>query len=79
MEFTGQIKRLIRGVSVESNDILRGIALRVYHGRHGSFLRTYANAYLQADTENEKVMRSNWMHFIDKYLKHEVAQEEAEG
>ena len=63
------------------NDVLRGIALRVYHGDHGGFMRTFADAYLQADSENEQVLRPAWMQLIDKYLlsNHGVVQVEAES
>ncbi|GAH74430.1 unnamed protein product, partial [marine sediment metagenome] len=50
------------------NDVLRGIALRVYHGDHGGFMRTFADAYLLSDSENEKILRLAWMQLIDKYL-----------
>ena len=64
-----------------TKDILRGIAFRVYHGDHGGFLRTFADAYMLADSENELVLRPAWMHFIDKYLleNHGVVQEEGDG
>jgi len=63
------------------NDVLRGIALRVYHGDHGSFMRTFADAYLLADSENEKFLRPAWMQLIDKYLleSHGVVQEAEDG
>ena len=63
------------------NEVLRGIALRVYHGDHGGFMRTFADAYLLADSENEQVLRPAWMQLIDKYLlmNHGVVQEEGEG
>ena len=59
------------------NDVLRGIALRVYHGDHGGFMRTFADSYLLADSENEKILRPAWMQLIDKYLleTHGIIQE----
>ena len=62
------------------NDVLRGIAIRVYHGDHGAFLRTFADSYLLADSENEQVLRPAWMQLIDKYLLEDNGdvQEEAE-
>ena len=63
------------------NEVLRGIALQVYHGDHGGFMRTFADAYLQADSENEQVLRPAWMQLIDKYLlkNHGFVQEDAAG
>lgn len=57
------------------DEVLRSIAVRVYHGDHGGFLRTFADAYLLADKENKKILRPAWMQIIDKYLRRTPALE----
>lgn len=63
------------------NDVLRGIAFRVYHGDHGGFLSTFADAYLLADEENREIIKPVWEKLVKKYLlkNHGVVQEEGEG
>lgn len=46
---------------------LDGIAVDVYHGRRGNFLKKYADAWLAADPSNKKKMRPAWIEFIVKY------------
>ena len=52
---------------ISTEDILLKIAVNVVHSDHGSFLRTFADAYLKADQENEKILRPAWLVLIDKY------------
>lgn len=49
-------------------EVLRSIAVKVYRGGQGAFLSSFADAYLLADSENEKILRPAWMQLIDKYL-----------
>jgi len=42
--------------------------LHVYHGEHGSFLRTFADAFLLADEANRELLRPVWKKLIEKYL-----------
>ena len=51
------------------DEVLHSIAVHVYQGDHGAFLSTFADAYLLADTENEKILRPVWKQLIDKYLR----------
>jgi len=56
-------------------DILREIAVNVVHSDHGDFLKTFADAYLRADQENEKILRPAWLVLINKYgLDKEVSE-----
>ena len=61
-----------------ANDVLRGIALNVYHGKHGAFLRTFADAYILSDKEDREILKPVWKQLVDKYLlkKHEAVREE---
>lgn len=43
------------------------IAVDVYHGRRGGFIRKYADAWLHADAYNKRLMRPAWEAFIRKY------------
>ena len=43
------------------------IALAVFGGRRGSFLRKYADAWLHADAWNKRLMRPVWESLIKKY------------
>lgn len=52
---------------ISTEDILRSIAVNVVHSKHGDFLRVFADAYLRADLENEKVLRHTWLVLITKY------------
>lgn len=46
---------------------LDDVARAVYDGRRGSFLKTYADAWLRADPENKRLMTPVWRVLIDKY------------
>jgi len=50
-----------------TEDILHKIAVNVVHSNHIDFLKTFADAYLRADQENEKILRPAWLVLIDKY------------
>jgi len=50
-----------------TEDILHKIAVNVVHSDHIDFLKHFANAYLGADSENEKILRPAWLVLIDKY------------
>jgi hypothetical protein len=41
--------------------------VHVVHSQHGSFLLAFADAYLRADPENERILRPAWLVLIDKY------------
>ena len=47
--------------------MLHTVALRVYNGDYGSFLKTFADAYLLADMGNQKILHPAWKKLIDKY------------
>ena len=46
---------------------MHAIAVHVVNSQHGDFLRTFADAYLRADQENEKILRPAWLALVDKY------------
>ena len=46
---------------------MHAIAVRVVNSQHGGFLRTFADAYLRADQENERILRPAWLVLVDKY------------
>lgn len=52
---------------ISTEDMLRQIAVKVVYSDHIDFLKNFANAYLGADTENEKILRDAWMRLIKKY------------
>ncbi len=52
---------------MEAEKVLHTLALRVYNGDYGSFLKTFADAYLLADMRNRKILRPAWKKFIEKY------------
>ena len=52
---------------ISTEDILREIAVNVVHSNHINFLKNFANAYLGADSENEKILRPTWFLLINKY------------
>jgi hypothetical protein len=55
-------------MSVRSTEaILHEIAVNVIHSKHSVFLYAVADAYLRADSENEKILRPAWLVLIDKY------------
>ena len=43
------------------------IAVDVYHGQRGGFIRKYADAWGHADAFNKRLMRPAWEAFIRKY------------
>ena len=43
------------------------LAVDVFHGRRGAFIRKYADAWLHADVWNKRLMRPVWEAFIRKY------------
>ena len=47
--------------------MLHTTALRVYNGDYGSFLKSFADAYLIADSENKEILHPAWKQFIEKY------------
>lgn len=47
--------------------MLHTIALRVYNGDYGSFLKAFADAYLLADMGNQRILHPVWKKFIEKY------------
>ncbi|MCK4698462.1 MAG: hypothetical protein KAT53_09210 [Dehalococcoidia bacterium] len=52
---------------MEAEEVLHTVALRVYNGDYGLFLKTFADAYLHADSENEKILYPAWRQLIEKY------------
>ncbi len=52
---------------MEAEKVLNTIALRVYNGDHGSFLKAFADAYLLADMGNRKILHPAWKKLIEKY------------
>ena len=52
---------------MEAERALHTTALRVYNGDYGSFLKAFADAYLLADMENQKILHPAWRQFIEKY------------
>jgi hypothetical protein len=52
---------------LEAEKVLHTTALRVYNGDYGSFLKTFADAYLLADKKNRKILHPAWRQFIEKY------------
>lgn len=61
---------------MEFEEVLHTIALRVYNGDYGSFLKTFADAYLLADSENQKILHPAWEKFIEK---HDLLKKVGEG
>jgi len=47
--------------------VLHTVAVRVYNGDYGSFLKAFADAYLLADMGNQKILHPAWRQFIEKY------------
>lgn len=47
--------------------MLHTVALRVYDGDYGSFLKAFADAYLIADMGNRKILHPAWRQLIEKY------------
>ncbi len=79
-------KRRLRALGFEASDVhaqvpptevdhLSNIALKVYHGNHGSYLKVFADLWLRADKENKVMLRSVWEETIKKY----GLDKEAEG
>ena len=52
---------------MEAEKVLHTVALRVYNGDYGSFLKAFADAYLLADKKNRKILHPAWKELIDKY------------
>jgi len=52
---------------LEEFERLCAIAVDVFNGRRGSFLKKYADAFLHADPYNKRLMRPVWEAFIRKY------------
>lgn len=52
---------------MEVEEVLYTAALRVYNGDYGFFLKTFADAYLHADSENRKILHPAWEQLIEKY------------
>lgn len=52
---------------MKADEVLHTVALRVYNGDYGSFLKAFADAYLLADKENRKILHLAWKKFIVKY------------
>ncbi len=52
---------------MENEGVLHTVAVRVYNGDFGSFLKTFAGPYLHADSENQKILHPAWKQFIEKY------------
>lgn len=50
-----------------SLDRLDEIALNVFHGKRGSFLKAFADTWLRADNSNKLILRSVWKELIHKY------------
>jgi len=48
-------------------DHLSNIALQVYHGNYGSYLKVFADLWLRADKDNKVMLRSTWEDTIRKY------------
>lgn len=55
--------------------LLNKIAVHVYNGNYGSFLKAVADAWLKADPKNKRILRPAWVILIDKYN----LDKEAEG
>ena len=55
--------------------ILNKIAVHVYNGNYGSFLKAVADAWLCTNAENKRILRPAWVVLIDKYN----LDKEAEG
>ena len=51
---------------VEFNSLDK-MAIAVAHSNHGSFLKSYADAWLRADVPNKRLMKPVWLVLIDKY------------
>lgn len=43
------------------------IAVEVYHSQHGSFLKSFADAWCRADPGNKRILRAAWQTLITKY------------
>ena len=43
------------------------IARKVFHNHHGSFLTTFADAWLRADKQNKEILKAVWIRLILKY------------
>jgi len=66
-ESVAKVLRRARASWIAEFGRLDEIAVDVYHGRRGGFIRTYADAWLHADAYNKRLMRSAWEAFIRKY------------
>lgn len=52
---------------MEVEEVLYIVALRVHDGDYGSFLKLFADAYLNADRENARILHPVWKRLIEKY------------
>lgn len=46
---------------------LEEIALEVYHGDRGSFVKAMADAWLKADLSNKRILQPVWRAIVTKY------------
>ena len=58
---------------------LHKIAVCVFNSKHGDFLRTFADAYLRTDLENEVILRGTWALLIQKYSLDEECPKDEEA
>ncbi|MBA7685888.1 hypothetical protein ES703_94319 [subsurface metagenome] len=62
------------GWKVEKGN-LDDIARNIINSRHGSFLKSIADAWLRADRDNKQILKPAWVTIIEKY----GLDKEAEG
>ena len=48
-------------------DRLSCIAMDVYRGNRGSFLKAIADAWCKADPNNKRILRPAWTRIVEKY------------
>jgi len=66
-EDVGEVLRRARASYVAEFLRLDEIALAVFGGHRGGFIRRYADAWLHADAWNKRLMRPVWESLIRKY------------
>lgn len=59
---------------------LNAVAAHIVNSDHSTFVRTLADAWLQADSPNKRILRQAWAAIITKYgLEVDLKDEKGEG
>ena len=58
----------VKGLTADEIETLKGIALsELNHGVHGSFLTSFLDAFLRADSENAQILAPAMRTLVQKY------------